>query len=115
MDSQIKYLTFREPNEKGNLLYYVLQKAFPHFQAVLSVNPSDKGLAVSPIAGYHLYVVIHGTLRGKNVIPVYNHVEGEMQSVANEMALWYLENRILVDEKKYKKWKIISNVSSTDK
>lgn len=115
MDSQIKYITFREPNDKGSLLYYILQKAFPHFQAVLSIVPANGSLADSPIAGYHLYVVIEGTIRGKNIIPAFNNVTVEMQAVANDMAAWYLENRILPDERKYKKWKIISHVPSADK
>jgi len=107
------FITYREQNEKGNLLYYILQRAFPHYEAVLSIAPTNSALAECPIAGYHFFVVIQGTLRGKNVIPSYVDVQKEMRSVANQMAAWYLENRILVDEKKYRKWKIISHVSGS--
>lgn len=108
------FITYREDNEAGNLLFYILQRAFPHYEAVISLNPKEGALGQSPVPGYHLYVVILGTLRG-NMIPGYKDVADEMQAVANQMAEWYFINRIQPDEKKYKKWKIISHVPSADK
>jgi hypothetical protein len=102
----IPFLTYRQPNEEGNLLYYILQRAFPHYDAVLLVYPKEGALAQSPIPGYSLWIVIVGTLRGA-VIPGYQDVVNEMQSVADQMAAWYLENRIMTDEKKFKRWKVL--------
>lgn len=105
------FITYREKNEEGNLLYYILQRSFPHYEAVLLLNPRPGALAQTPIAGYHLWVTVIGTLRG-GMIPSYKNVVEEMQVISNEMAFFYLNERIMPDEKKYKKWRI--NVSGTN-
>jgi len=107
------FITFRD-EEGGVLHYYVLQREFPHYVAILESQPSAMALAHSGISGHYLWLRIIGTLRGA-VIPSYKDVANEMQSVCDEMANWYFENRIKPDEKKYKKWKIISNDTSAGK
>jgi hypothetical protein len=47
--------------------------------------------------------VFDGSLRG-NFIPGYRGVEDEIAMVINDMSLWFYENRILKEAKKYKKW-----------
>ena len=100
-----RYLTFRETDEGGRLCYYILQKAFPHYVGIISLGRIEGSLASSPIAGYNMYVNFTGTLRG-NFIPSYADVLDEITAVFNDMAIWFLENRILNDQKKYAKYKI---------
>ena len=107
----IPYVTFREPLE-GQLQYFILQKAFPHFVGVLTYLPVDNRIIPSiPISGYNLWVTFNGTLRG-NMIPTYNNIDKEAMEALNAMAIWFYQNRILPDEKRYKKFKIQPNVSS---
>lgn len=106
------FITFRDTASNGELQYYILQRAFPNYLGVLALVPVEKSLINVPISGYQLYVVFDGVLQG-NYIPVYKDVYDEMLSVFTEMARWYYEHRIIIDEKKYKKWKL--NVSSSAK
>ena len=104
------YITFRDNDSSGNLQYYVLQRAYPHFVGRVSAQP-EAGTWQSPIAGYNLWLIFAGSLRG-NVIPSYQNISEQIQEVFDSMANWYYSNRIITDEKKFKKFKIISNVSS---
>lgn len=52
-----------------------------------------------------MYVNFNGTLRG-NLIPSYNDVLKEIDIIMEDMAIWFLNNRILADQKKYSKFKI---------
>ena len=99
------YLTFVESDEVWLLRYFILQKDFPHFMMVISEQPIKKIFLPVPINGYKLWVVFHGCLRG-NVIPSYHDVDEELRVIMSDMADWYLNNRILTNEKKYKKWKL---------
>lgn len=103
------FITYRENND-GELGYYILQRAFPNYIGRLTLISTEKKLISSPIAGYHLYITFDGVLLG-NYVPGNKDVYEEIVSVFTEMARWYLSNRIMIDEKKYKKWKL--NVSST--
>lgn len=100
------YITYREQvgEEMG---YFILQKEFPHFCGQISERPIVNFIQPCPIAGYGLYVIFHGTLRG-NVIPSYKNVGEEIALVMQDMALFFLDNRILQNPKKYKKWLIRS-------
>jgi hypothetical protein len=104
------YITFRDKDENGDLQYYVLQRAFPHFVGMVSSSPVE-GTWQSPIAGYNLWMIFSGTLRG-NLIPNYKNISDEIQEILDRMASWYYSTRIITDQKKYKKFKIMSNVSS---
>lgn len=103
----IGYITFREPDKDGVLQYYILQKAFPHYVGRVVTYPVEGALANAPVAGYHFYVTFAGTIRG-NMIPSFNDVATEIESVYFEMAQWYYTNRIRGNEEKYKKWKIVN-------
>ena len=98
------YITYREEDGEGVLRYYVLQKQFPHYVGVILEAPKH-GTWQSPIAGYNLWVCYAGTIRG-NMIPSYKSVSQETQSVYDDMAQWYLVNRILKQPERYKKFKI---------
>lgn len=99
-----KFITFREAKD-GVLQYYILQREFPHFIGKISEFP-DKVLVFSfPVAGYNLWVSFGYTLRGK-YIPSYPNVEKEIQQCLSDMALWFLDNRINQDKKRYAKFKI---------
>jgi hypothetical protein len=99
------FITYREEDEKGELQYYILQKAFPHYLGRIVEQRLEKSLMQKAIAGYNLYIVFDGSLRG-NFVPAYKDVYKEIEDVFHAMADWFYQNRILKEEKKYKKWKI---------
>lgn len=98
-----KYITYRDIDKNGNLGYFVLQKAFPHFVGYIADNPNYRAILKVPIPNTTLFVCFNGTLRG-NFIPSYRNVEQEIVDVYVDMAKWYYENRILANPSKYKKW-----------
>lgn len=102
------FITFRDKDKNGNLLYYILQRDFPHYVGLLSPYPIEGVLCQSAITGHSLWIVFNGTLRG-NMIPSHKGEMVEMQVVFDNMAVWFHSERILLDEKRYKKFKIISN------
>jgi len=111
----IPYITYREPNEEGILCYYILQKYFPHFSGLLVANrPIDGAIVNAPIAGYNLFITFNGTLRG-NIIPNYKNIQEEIITVFEDMSSWYLINRILLNEKLYRKFKIVTDDNSTNR
>lgn len=107
-----RYITFRDTNDKGDLLYFILQRDFPHYNCCLADQPIVNFVQPMPISSYNLWIVFVGTLRG-NFIPYYQSIGDEIRAVMQDMAEWYFTERILKDEKKFKKWKI--NVSSVTK
>jgi hypothetical protein len=104
------YITFRDTDKLGELQYYILQRDFPHYVGCISSVPVNWAIIQVGIPGYNLWVVFSGVLQG-NFIPSYADVKDELSLVFGAMAQWYLTNRILTDEKKYKKW--LSNAPST--
>jgi hypothetical protein len=106
------FITFREKDKDGNLQYYVLQRAFPHYIGVVLNNPGSGLIGQSAIPGYTLWVVFDGTLMG-NMIPNYRNVANEIQTVLDNMAAWYWSDRIILNEKKYSKFKILSYVTGS--
>ncbi len=100
-----EFITYRDTNTEGELLYFVLQKDFPHFNCYISERPVVNFVQPMPITDYHLFLVFSGTIRGM-MIPDYRNMGEEIQSVMQDMAAFYYEQRILKDLKKYRKWKI---------
>lgn len=100
----IPYITFRETDSSGRLCYYILQKAHPHYKALLSVGKLEDTLASMPVLGYNLYLNFNGCLRG-NVLPAYKDAIQEIEFVLDSMATWFYENRVLAEPKKYLKFK----------
>ena len=99
-----QFITFREKDDNGDLQYYVLQRRHPHIVGLISPSPLFFIVPSCVIGGYNLWVSFSGCLIG-NFIPSYMNVEDEISQTIEEMSAWYLENRILADEKKYKKFK----------
>jgi hypothetical protein len=103
----IPYITYREEKE-GNLLYYILQKEHPHYVGVIAYNVIENKIQI-PITEHNLYVTFAGTIAG-NYIPSYKDVVSQIENTMSSMAIWFYDNRILKEPKKYQKFKI--NVSS---
>lgn len=102
------YITFRDYDKEGKLQYYILQREFPHYVGVVSSIPIA-GNWYTPIIGYAMYIVFGGVLRGM-YIPDYKNIGEEVMAIMENMAAWYYDNRISIDEKRYKKFKITTNV-----
>ena len=109
----MKYITYRELNKEGEHEYYILQKDFPHFCGLISTSPKEVFVPPSVVSGYNLWIVFNGCLRGF-VMPSYNGIDNEIMSILEDMAVWFYENRIVINEKKFKKFKLNSNVTSTN-
>lgn len=100
------YITYRDKNDKNELLYFILQRDFPHYQCAVSEQPIKVFVEPMPISDYNLFLVFAGVLRGM-FVPSYNNVDKEISDLMFNMAEWFYSNRILIEPKKYKKWKII--------
>jgi len=100
-----KYLTYRENDSEGRLCYYILQKEFPHYKGIISLGVLGGVLYSAPVPDYNMYVNFAGTLRG-NFVPSYKDVMNEIEVIFNDMANWFLNNRVLAEPKKYLKYKI---------
>ena len=96
------FITYRE-DDGGVPSYYILQKAFPHFVGRLVDNPYFSSLLNAPVPHTKLYVAMTGTLRG-NTVPSYQNIQEQIKAAALDMALWYYENRILTNPKKFQRW-----------
>lgn len=106
------YITFRDTDKDGQLQYYILQRAFPHWVGLVATNPAQKSIMKVPIAGYDMWVCFAGTLRG-NVAPSYKDIDKEISAVLHGMANFYLEHRILTNPSKYKKWKLSAHPTTS--
>lgn len=101
----IKYLTFREPDESNGFSYFILQKEFPHILCKLSDIPVTYVVMPVPINDYNLFLNFEGLLRGR-FLPSYKNILDQVSEVMQDMGLWFLQNRILIEPKRYKKWKM---------
>jgi hypothetical protein len=99
------FITFRDTDGRGELQYYILQRAFPHYVSKIEYKPSETALYYISISGYYLYVVFDGSLQGR-FLPSYKDAIDEMQVVVQNMAEWFYTKRVVVEPNKYKKWKI---------
>lgn len=101
----IPYITYRETDINGRLCYYILQKQFPHYVGLISLGKMDNVISSIPVGGYNLYVNFNGVLQG-NFIPSYNDVLDEIDVVLSSMADWFYYNRVVIEPKKYSRFKI---------
>jgi len=102
------HITFSEKTEDGEFQYFVLQKEFPHYLGQILTYPKKNIFPASAVAGYNFWVSFTGTLRG-GFIPSYKDVAIEVSAALDKMALWYLDQVIMQDELRYKKFKIKNN------
>lgn len=100
----IPYITYREAVNGVNQ-YFILQKEHPHFVGTITTMPIANSIVNQPIASYNLWVTFYGTLRG-NFIPIESDIYNQIESVLFDMAQWFYRERILKDNKRFKKWKI---------
>jgi len=107
------YITFRDKDESGELQYYILQRDFPHMIGVLVTYPI-KSLSCQPISGYNLFVKFDGCLRGK-MLPDYRNIADEIDTIMQTMAVWFYTERIVMDKKRFKKFKIENDATSYNK
>lgn len=95
------YITFRDTDAEGELQYYILQRAYPNYVFLISNHPVESLIQSIQIPGYYMWVVFSGTLMG-NFIPGYKNIIDELYHEMNQISIWYYENRILTNPKKYK-------------
>lgn len=100
-----QFLTYREEDETGLLCYYIAQKNFPYYVAIVSVGQIPESLASAPVGNYNLYVNFHSVLSG-NYIPNYKDVLVEISACMWDMANWFCANRVEKQPNKYSKFKI---------
>lgn len=108
-----RFITFRDKDDEGHLQYYILQRDFPHYVGRIETNPYGKALIKIPIPQYNMYISLCGTLRG-NIIPSYKSVPDEITDVLYGMASWFKANRIDAEPKKYDKFKIKTDATSSN-
>lgn len=99
------YITFREPDKSGEFQYYILQRSFPHYLAIILHKPKEGAIVCMPVAGHHLYLAFAGTIQG-NYLLARNDLQRELQFIFEQMADWFYNKRVLAEPKKYKKFKI---------
>ena len=99
-----EFITYREIVD-DKLEYFILQKDFPHYVGMIAERPVVNYFQCAPINCYNLFVTFYFTIRGK-YIPSYKNTPKEIDEVLQQMAVWFYNNRIMADEKRYKKWKI---------
>lgn len=100
-----RYITFRDNDSNGKLQYYILQRDFPHYVGIISLAPISGAMCCSPVSGYNLFIVFAGVLRG-DYLPAYSGMKQDIENVFNDMAAWYFDQRIRVNERRYEKYKI---------
>ena len=98
------FITYRDTNDNGELNYYILQREFPNYIGLISVYREKVLVDAIDIIGYNLWIVFNGTIKG-SMIPSYKNVHEEIKDVLKEMSEWYYINRVIPQEKKYKKFK----------
>ena len=104
------YLTFRDKDKNGDLQYYILQREQPHYVGIIKTAPSETAIVQHAVPGYHLWVVYSGVLRG-NYIPSSKQQVFDLENIYMNMAMWFVTERIHDEEKRFKKFKIITDAN----
>ncbi len=108
----IPFITYREPDSGGDLQYFVLQKAHPHYVGMIVDNPNFDAVYKVPIPNTTMFVTFFGTVEGRR-FPLHSHAEKEINGILVVMAEWYWTNRISKNQQKYKKWLLSNQVQPT--
>lgn len=104
-----QYITYRESDPNLGLQYFILQKDFPHYLCLITeFKILDSVIPPHNIVGYNLWLNFKGTLRGM-VFPGYANIQKDISFVMNDMADWFYANRVIPQEKKFKKFKYDSS------
>lgn len=99
------FITFKEKDADGKDQFFVLQRKFPHYQAIVLDQPKEGALVTVPVSGHHLYLTFAGTIQGNYLLSKLD-VERELQDVFEKMAEWFYVKMVSADPKKYKRFKI---------
>ena len=99
------YITFKDFDSNGELQYYILQREYPHYCGVVAYLPIADSICQIPVTAHHLYITFAGTIRG-NFALAHPQMEKEIYFIFHSMMLWFYQNRIVKDPKRYKKWLI---------
>jgi hypothetical protein len=87
----------------GELQYFILQREWPHYIGMIIDNPNYKSLVKVPVPNTTLYVSLWGTLQGR-LLPANAGMDNGIAATLTNMAVFYYEERIIPNQKKYKKW-----------
>lgn len=98
------FITFKD-TEDGVDKYFILQRDFPHYLAAICYIPIADSICCIPVSRHNLWITFQGTIRG-NFVPSYKDAQEEIETIFNRMALWFYQNRIEKEPKRYKKWLI---------
>lgn len=99
------FITFRDTDKDGKLQYYILQRDFPYYIGQIVTYPVEGAIICLPISKYSLWISFAGNIQG-NLIHATSDFYNEIQPIFLNMTEWYLVNRILIDVKKFSKWKL---------
>lgn len=105
------FITYRDTDKNNELQYYILQRAFPHFQGMILTYPKEGAIAEAIVSGYNMFVSYAGTISG-NYILSKRDIDAECQFVMQKMAEWFYINRISKEPKKYKKLKVNDSITT---
>ncbi len=65
-----EFITYREKNLEGELMYFILQKEFPHFNCFIADRPVVNFMQPMPIDSYNLWICL---LNNKHYICIAQH------------------------------------------
>lgn len=99
------FITFKEKDADGKDQFFVLQRKFPHYQAMILEYPREGTIATVPVPGHSFYLNFCGTIEG-NYLLAKTGVEQEIQATLERMADWFYKNMIVPEPKRYKRFKI---------
>jgi hypothetical protein len=88
---------------------YVCQCQWPHYQARVEHQPNHKYWTIQ-IAGYELHLNFAGTLAG-NFLPMDMKAGSDIPKVMEQMGIFYLIERVEINQKRYAKFKIQTKAS----
>jgi hypothetical protein len=102
------FITFREPLPSGEMGYFILQRAWPHYVGRIVTDHADIYLVGAQVPHYWMWVSFSGTLQG-NLVQAQQNVITEIRTVMTLMANWFEKERISPQPKKYAKWHFAKN------
>lgn len=96
--------------------FYILQTAFPNYigkierlgsdNEVLYYGIKEMPLGYCQVSGYRIMISFAGSIKGNQLL-FYSGWKDELDGVLSAMADFYLKERILVAENKFKKYLIV--------
>jgi hypothetical protein len=97
------FITFREPLPDGEMGYFILQRAWPHYVGRIVTSGAENFLVAGQVPHHTMWVTFNGVLQG-NLLPAHEQAVREATETMVRMAQWFSEERISPQPKKYAKW-----------